>query len=311
VQDDELRVNLFNRAHTGDHDFVPMTVNDLAGAGTSPHWSYDGCLVADLEGTPAGFATAGIEAERTDNVGRIGGPHVVPEMRRRGIGTALARAAFTELTARGRTIAHASAEEDSPTGYFLASLGFTEVRRFSQMVRHLDGLPQDAGASTSVQVAAVEPTAETIPMLVRLENESFKEHFNRPPETVAGFEDAERNLARHGIVSHISVAYVDGTPVGFISYGHDPREISAVGRKLAGLWDIGVLKPWRKRGIAKRLMLDAMNHLRNEGMDEVDLNVDETNVTGALHVYERLGFRVTRRSLSYRKDLGATPNEAK
>jgi mycothiol synthase len=287
-----------------------MTINDVTAAGTSPHWSYYGCLIGALNGRPAGFTTAGIEAERTDNVGRIGGPHVVPEMRRRGVGTAVVRAAFAELAARGRTMAHASAEEGSPAGSFLTSLGFKEVRRFSRMVRSLDELPQGAGESAQVRVAAVEPTTEMIPMLVRLENESFKEHFNRPPETAAGFEFAVRNLARQGIVSYISVASIDGTAVGFASYGYDPAEITAIGRKLAGLWDIGVLEPWRNRGIAKRLMLDAMDHLRREGMDEVDLNVDETNATGALHVYERLGFRVARRSLSYRKDLGPSSKEA-
>jgi hypothetical protein len=45
-----------------------------------------------------------------------------------------------------------------------------------------------------------------------------------------------------------------------------------------------------RRGIAKRLMIDAMRHLQREGMEEAQLRVDETNVTNAVKLHERLGF---------------------
>lgn len=53
-----------------------------------------------------------------------------------------------------------------------------------------------------------------------------------------------------------------------------------------------------KRGIAKRLMIDAMRRLQREGMEEAQLGVDETNVTNAVKLYERLGFAVARPPLT-------------
>jgi ribosomal protein S18 acetylase RimI-like enzyme len=86
-------------------------------------------------------------------------------------------------------------------------------------------------------------------------------------------------------------------------YGIDPKGNEYLKRKRGGLWDIGVLKQFRGRGIAKRLMLDAMKHLQRKGMEEAELGVDETNVTNAMKLYERLGFAVDRRRLVWNKDL--------
>jgi mycothiol synthase len=236
-------------------------------------------------------------------VGTLDGPHVVPKRRRRGIGTALARAVLADLKAHGRVASQVHAHDRAEISGFLASLGFKAVRRFSRMERPLTGLPQNVGESTEAVVAVVELTSETIQTLVELENETFKEHFNRRPETIAGFEFAVRNLAGRGIVSHVSVATVESTPVGFLSCGYDPREIAHLGRNRARLWDVGVLKPWRNHGIAKALMLAAMRHLGLEGMDEAELCVDDLNSTGARRLYERLGFVTTHCTLSHRREL--------
>jgi mycothiol synthase len=310
-QDEELRADLYNRAHAGDENFVPLTAEDIRRWGTSPHTQHHSSFVAEFDGASAGFASAWIHAQRTDGVGTLDGPHVLPEHRRLGIGTALAHTVLADLLSRGRVTAQVRAREGADASSFLATLGFKPVRRFSRMERSLSALPRNLGESTEATVTAVELTREMIRTLVELENETFKEHFNRQPETVAGFEFAERNLAAKGIVSHISVAAIEGKPVGFISYGYDPREIAHLGRNRARLWDVGVLRPWRNRGIAKALMLAAMRHLRAEGTDEVELNVDETNVTGALHLYEHLGFALACRDLVHRRELLPTGKETR
>jgi ribosomal protein S18 acetylase RimI-like enzyme len=115
-----------------------------------------------------------------------------------------------------------------------------------------------------------------------------------------------KNIDEDGDIMYLTVARVGGEPAGFLMYGIDPRENEHLNKRRGGLWNIGVVKPYRGRGVAKRLMIDAMDHLRREGMDEVDLNVDETNVTGALHLYERLGFAVTRRRLTYTRALAGS-----
>jgi ribosomal protein S18 acetylase RimI-like enzyme len=46
-----------------------------------------------------------------------------------------------------------------------------------------------------------------------------------------------------------------------------------------------------------------MRGLRNAGMTEAALGVDAENPTGAVHVYENLGFRRARTGVQYRKPI--------
>jgi len=142
--------------------------------------------------------------------------------------------------------------------------------------------------------------------IIAIENEAFKEHFNYRPFTLPELEFVVRTSAEEGTVTHISLARVGGAPVGYLWYGYDPKEIAHLKKNRGGLWDIGVLKPSRRRGIAKALMLAGMKHLKADGMDEVRLYVDDTNVTGAHHLYERLGFALVHRDLVHSLDLAGT-----
>jgi ribosomal protein S18 acetylase RimI-like enzyme len=66
---------------------------------------------------------------------------------------------------------------------------------------------------------------------------------------------------------------------------------------------LGVLKEYRKRGIASALLLQAMNSFRALGMDYAGLFVDSENETGALALYERLGFRRIMSAIRWTKQL--------
>jgi mycothiol synthase len=65
--------------------------------------------------------------------------------------------------------------------------------------------------------------------------------------------------------------------------------------------DICVRRPWRRRGLARALIADSLRELRARGMTEAALGVDTENQTGALRLYESLGFRVVKRNTIYRK----------
>ena len=62
-------------------------------------------------------------------------------------------------------------------------------------------------------------------------------------------------------------------------------------------------KDWRGKGVAKALMCRTMRILKERGMTEGALGVDEENPSGARHLYEKMGFRVTGRATFYRKWL--------
>ena len=54
------------------------------------------------------------------------------------------------------------------------------------------------------------------------------------------------------------------------------------------------------RGLGKLLLDAGLAHLRTSGADEVILYVEESN-DGAVHLYERTGFAITRRQVQYRR----------
>jgi ribosomal protein S18 acetylase RimI-like enzyme len=78
-------------------------------------------------------------------------------------------------------------------------------------------------------------------------------------------------------------------------------ENETLGVRRGWLERISVRRPWRKRGLATALIVSALEGLRDRGMTDAMLGVDAENVTGALGLYEKLGFRVKDRSTNYRK----------
>ena len=59
--------------------------------------------------------------------------------------------------------------------------------------------------------------------------------------------------------------------------------------------DLAVRRPWRRRGIARALLLAAFASLRERGQTVARLYVDAQNVTHAVRVYEASGMHVSRR----------------
>jgi ribosomal protein S18 acetylase RimI-like enzyme len=66
---------------------------------------------------------------------------------------------------------------------------------------------------------------------------------------------------------------------------------------------LGVRRPWRRRGLGTALLLHAFHEFRRHGRDNVGLQVDAENLTGAVGLYERAGMHVARRFERFTKEL--------
>lgn len=66
---------------------------------------------------------------------------------------------------------------------------------------------------------------------------------------------------------------------------------------------LAVRRPWRKRGVATALLCAAMHAFKAEGLQHAMLGVDTENLSGALRVYERVGFKPVKRFLQFEKKL--------
>lgn len=66
---------------------------------------------------------------------------------------------------------------------------------------------------------------------------------------------------------------------------------------------LGVLRPWRRRGLGLALLRHAFREFHRRGLRRVGLRVDAENTTGAVRLYERAGMRPVRRNDIYMRDL--------
>jgi len=66
---------------------------------------------------------------------------------------------------------------------------------------------------------------------------------------------------------------------------------------------LGVLRPWRKRGIGLALLQHSFGEFYRRGYRKVGLGVDGKNLTGALKLYKRAGMEVYRQFELFEKEL--------
>jgi mycothiol synthase len=96
----------------------------------------------------------------------------------------------------------------------------------------------------------------------------------------------------------------DGSEVaGSVVNGIYPHENAQLGLDIGWLDHVSVRRPWRRRGLASALIARSLAVLRDRGMALAALGVDAENPTGALGVYERLGFTQHQTWVTYRKPL--------
>jgi mycothiol synthase len=69
--------------------------------------------------------------------------------------------------------------------------------------------------------------------------------------------------------------------------------------------DLGVLRPWRGRGIAATLLLHLFAEFARRGYRKVGLGVDSQNDTGATALYEKVRMRTVHQFGRYEKELWA------
>ncbi len=67
--------------------------------------------------------------------------------------------------------------------------------------------------------------------------------------------------------------------------------------------NIHVGREWRGQGVAKALIARSFRSLKEKGMEEASLGVDAENPTGALKLYEGMGFKVSKKHYTYRKPV--------
>jgi ribosomal protein S18 acetylase RimI-like enzyme len=298
--DDAAYLNVINTVARESPDRTSTAQDELEAERKMPSHDPHGQLIAELDGQPVGIGFGRLNP--LDVIDRIGwfSASVLPEFRRRHIGTALAEAALQGLRTRGATKLRAGTREENLAGNaFLRSLGFQACRTESYMRRPLETLPSRVGENTEIDIRETTLDDDDLRLTVDLINETFKEDWDRMPVTVEGRRARATEFARQGGILRTVVATLRGQTVGLVQAFISPRDNAELKVQRGALMALGVLKPFRRQGIAAALMLWGLQFLKASGMSEAELYVDNSNPTQALDIYLKLGFQVVRKFLDY------------
>ncbi len=263
-------------------------------------------LLAELDGRVVGYAM-GYRVVRDGAL--VGETHgcIAPEVRRRGIGTALHLATRRRLAAElaadlrpgARELRTYAMEVETGDRALLQAQGYLPVRYGFEMRRFLTGALPDHPLPASLELRPV--TEDQYRAIFAADNEAFEDHWGHRDEVESDFQ------ARfHGADQDPSLWCVawDGDEVaGVVMNAIFRDENEELGIRRGWLEHVSVRRPWRGRGVAKALCAASFRVLREQGMDEAWLGVDGANPTGALQLYEGLGFTANRRWMAYGRPL--------
>jgi len=303
-QDEGVWVSVFNEAFREFDDFRSITVEDVLMSEKSPTFDAVGIFIAELDGEALGIVNAHVDKMREEKKGFIRMLGVVPEHRRRGFGRVLAEKALESLREREMETVETGAVGGKAEAVGLwESLGFKKVREYSLMKKNLDTIPSDVGENRDVLLRKfTKGSIEDLKLLNWLSNETFSEHYNFRPDTV---EETIYFLEQDPIFKEQEwlFALLQDKPLGYVGVGIDRKYNEEKNTRAGWILNIGVLKPYRLKGIGARLMIDGMTLLKAKGMTEAMLGVDDQNPTKAIKLYEKLGFKATRKDIAYQKAI--------
>jgi mycothiol synthase len=219
---------------------------------------------------------------------------VLPSARGRGIGRALVSALLAETPdGRLRLWAHG---ESPGSGALASSMGFRKSRVLWQMRRSLaDALPPVV-VPEGVEIRTFAVGEDEL-RWTEINNRAFAAH---PDQGGWGVEEVMLREAEPWFdPKGFFLAFRGDALVGFHwtkvhgalthSHGDEAHEHGHDHPPIGEVYVVGVDPSEQGRGLGPALTLIGLHHLQEQGLDEVLLYVDESNVN-AIRVYERLGF---------------------
>lgn len=303
-KDEDAWVSVWNVVYGQRWDYRPMTVDDMVATEKSPEFEAEGRFIAEVDTPPVGIVHAYVDRLREEKKGFVRSFGVVPRFRGQGIEEKLAETALEEFKRRGMKVVQSGADiEQKEVIRLWEDLGFELVRKFSLMTRDLAEIQSGLGEHTEIILKRLQRDAdEDLRKLNWLDNECFKEHFDWRPGSV---ERTIYFVREDPFFKQQEWYFVlsDREHVGYIGIGVDEKYNTERNTKCGWILDIGVLKPFRRVGIGTLLMLHGMRRLKDMGMTSVMLGVDDWNVTKAILLYEKVGFKVAKKELAYERSI--------
>ncbi len=181
----------------------------------------------------------------------------------------------------------------------LTSLGFEVVRYGLDMSRPLTGELPVYPVPEGFEIR--RGTLAEFRQIWEAAREAFRDHWGASEWTEADYQ-AWQEMSTFN-PSLWQVAWHGDEVAGGVLNFIDHQENAEYNRLRGYTETIFVRRPYRGQGLAKALIAASFQLLKNEGMTEAALGVDAENLSGALHLYRKMGFRKVKQGMTYRKEL--------
>ncbi len=185
---------------------------------------------------------------------------------------------------------------DGPGHDLLQGRGYRQVRSSFTMWKRLTADEDRGTVPVGVTIRRYRDADERV--LFKVHEASFADHWGFRPTSFESF-----NEELHGEdwdPSLVFLSEIDRQPVGHV--------VAFMFENHGYVGILGVLKPWRGRGIGKALLRRSFAEFASRGISEVRLGVDAQNPHGAVALYEGVGMTARRRYDVF--DLGTNETAA-
>ncbi|GAA3783382.1 GNAT family N-acetyltransferase [Plantactinospora mayteni] len=257
-------------------------------------------LAVTADGTAVGYGLVSVPADGGQQASLKGAVH--PAWRGRGIGRDLLAWQLGRLDDLHHQIAPAADwtaragahRQDTAARRLLERVGFAPVRYWFGMEAQTPAAAADGALPDGLRVqsaADVDPAA-----LYAAHLEAFAGHFGFEPHGMQ--EWTAQTISSIGFRPDLSrIVYGDEIVAYVLSFDDETLPESVY----VGV--VGTRPAWRGRGIASLLLAEVLAAAATAGKTTARLNVDATNPTGVIRIYERAGFVAVSQFVSYSRSL--------
>lgn len=305
VEDAAELFNLCSLEAIGNTEFTPTEVrNEWTTPGLNPET--DQRVVLSQGGKLVGYADVWALADVPVHPWVWGRVH--PDYKGLGIGSYLlnwgenrARQVIDQVPPEARVTFRSGVwDGHEPSNDLLLDYGMELIRHSFQMRIHLDTPPPSPEFPEGIRVRTFQP--EDAEAVYLADEAAFEDHFGFVPQSFeTGFEKFKHFfLDNEDFEPKLWFLAMDGDEIAGICLC---RKHSWEDENMGWVSSLGVLRPWRQRGLGLALLLHSFGAYWERGKQSVGLGVDAQNLTGALRLYKKAGMHVHRQYNLYEKEL--------
>jgi ribosomal protein S18 acetylase RimI-like enzyme len=164
------------------------------------------------------------------------------------------------------------------------SYGFEFLRRYYTMRMSISEVPTIRKIK-GLEIRAIDlANPAEVAIWHKLHQNSFSKHFGFAPRELEKWSELVIDASTDS--NGVFIAFKDGEPVGFCQCNDEYAEDNK-----GNISILGVAQESQGLGIGEALLQTGIVYSASKGYDTLELNVDTGNESGALKLYEKVGFK--------------------